>query len=228
MRRENTEPLANSKDADNTSYTVRPERVLTSLGIRPATPLDERYSVALHGLWEETKPAKVQREAVQAPAGDNRYSRLYDECMKHMPYRYPNPGMPRNREGSVGGSWRHVRDIANYNGSRLVYMDGINSVYDTVNFTQELQSKQEKQEHLRAFYQPSEAMSPPATSFAAAPKMDNLLKPTLPASSIMADPDIERKLLLQERFPTIRRGFYEYKPKVRKRTFFRQLSSWNH
>lgn len=44
---------------------------------------------------------------------------------------------------------------------------GINSVYDTVNFTQELQSKQEKQEHLRAFYQPSAAMSPPATSFAA-------------------------------------------------------------
>lgn len=65
-------------------------------------------------------------------------------------------------------------------------------------------------------------------ALSSAPKMDNLLKPTLPASSIMADPDIERKLLLQERFPTIRRGFYEYKPKVRKRTFFRQLSSWNH
>ena len=35
--------------------------------------------------------------------------------------------------------------------------------------------------------------------------------PGVPASSVTRDPDMQRKLKLQERYPTGRRGFYSYK-----------------
>lgn len=56
----------------------------------------------------------------------NRYQRL----SHNVAYRYPNPGAPREREGRIGGSWRHIKEVLGHGGSRVVFVDGLVRLYD--------------------------------------------------------------------------------------------------
>merc|ERR1711893_319887 len=60
---------------------------------------------------------------------DDYYSR-YMQLSQNVAYRYPDPGPPRQREGAIGGSWRHIKEVLGHGGSRVVFVDGLVSLYD--------------------------------------------------------------------------------------------------
>jgi len=39
-------------------------------------------------------------------------------------YRYPHPGVPKGREGCMGGTWRHTKEAIGYGPGRLMWIDG--------------------------------------------------------------------------------------------------------
>jgi len=44
------------------------------------------------------------------------------------------------RQGAIGGTWRHIKEVlGHHGGSRICFIDGLVSVYDTDKFTQALQ-----------------------------------------------------------------------------------------
>uniref|UniRef100_A0A2C9KFR0 Uncharacterized protein n=1 Tax=Biomphalaria glabrata TaxID=6526 RepID=A0A2C9KFR0_BIOGL len=60
--------------------------------------------------------------------------RSYSELASQIAYRYPNPGLPRAREGAMGGTWRHIKEVQAFTGSRLCFIDGLVSLYDQEDF----------------------------------------------------------------------------------------------
>ncbi|ESO97614.1 hypothetical protein LOTGIDRAFT_228247 [Lottia gigantea] len=62
----------------------------------------------------------------QNPTFDDKYSRAYTDLSKQIAYRHPNPGKARERQGRIGGSWRHIKEVLGHGGSRVVFVDGKN------------------------------------------------------------------------------------------------------
>ncbi|KAH9518702.1 hypothetical protein Btru_006006 [Bulinus truncatus] len=60
--------------------------------------------------------------------------KFYTDLASQIAYRYPNPGMPRAREGAIGGTWRHIREVQGYSGSRMCFIDGLVTLYDQDRF----------------------------------------------------------------------------------------------
>jgi len=136
------------------------------------------------------------------------YKRVYDHLTNQIAYRWPNPGSPRAREGCIGGTWRHIKEVLGHGGSRFVFVDGLVSVYDQQKFTEKLQAQLPYRPHIKPLYAPlkkGDALTAPRQSFPALPVLPGLP----PASSQLRDPDVGRKLGLQENFPTNRKGFYK-------------------
>jgi len=77
----------------------------------------------------------------KGPARDTSYEQLYRELISKRAYRFPNPGPPRKREGNVGASWRHIKEVPSYSGSKVYYVDGIVGLYDSTSLNQKLASR---------------------------------------------------------------------------------------
>lgn len=113
----------------------------------PQTLNGKRVPVRMaEGAWKKTKP---KTEDVGWPiAGDTlnaarqpnteEFNKSYVELMNRVAYRYPNPGAPRIRQGRVGGTWRHIKEVQSNNTDRVVYVDGLVRVYDTQKFNSHL------------------------------------------------------------------------------------------
>jgi len=71
---------------------------------------------------------------------NDKFEKSYSDLQHQIAYRYPNPGLPRIRQGAIGGTWRHIKEVlGHHGGSRICFIDGLVSVYDTDKFTQALQ-----------------------------------------------------------------------------------------
>nr|XP_022340246.1 uncharacterized protein LOC111134935 isoform X2 [Crassostrea virginica] len=81
---------------------------------------------------------KVSRDGVPVTMSDNNWHNLkkneqkehdlqfkkaFNNLTSKIAYRYPNPGNPRQRQGRIGGSWRHIKEVLGHGGSRVVYVD---------------------------------------------------------------------------------------------------------
>eukprot|EP00745_Piridium_sociabile_P016311 TRINITY_DN24211_c0_g1_i5.p2 TRINITY_DN24211_c0_g1~~TRINITY_DN24211_c0_g1_i5.p2 ORF type:complete len:130 (-),score=17.89 TRINITY_DN24211_c0_g1_i5:138-527(-) len=100
---------------------------------------------------------------------------------------------------------------------------GLVSVYDDQKFTQKLQEQLPYRPHIRPLYAPVKGESMAACpapgggpTAASAPTTRASLSsypilPHVPAASLARDPNVVRKLELQNRFPEQTRGFYSYR-----------------
>ncbi|XP_012942291.1 uncharacterized protein LOC106012803 [Aplysia californica] len=70
---------------------------------------------------------------------DQKFQRSYSDLAHQIAYRYPNPGLPRIRQGAIGGTWRHIKEVLGHHGSRVCFVDGLVSVYDSDKFSDALQ-----------------------------------------------------------------------------------------
>jgi len=70
---------------------------------------------------------------------NDKFQRSYTDLAHQIAYRYPNPGLPRIRQGAIGGTWRHIKEVLGHHGSRVCFVDGLVSVYDTDKFSEALQ-----------------------------------------------------------------------------------------
>lgn len=73
---------------------------------------------------------------------ESMFRRSYSDLAQQIAYRYPNPGMPKAREGAIGGTWRHVKEVLGHGGSRVCFIDGLVRIYDQEKFTEALQQPQ--------------------------------------------------------------------------------------
>lgn len=80
----------------------------------------------------------VETEALKENYEDT-FKRSYSDLAHQIAYRYPNPGLPRIRQGAIGGTWRHIKEVLGHHGSRVCFVDGLVSVYDTDKFSEALQ-----------------------------------------------------------------------------------------
>lgn len=94
---------------------------------------------------ENWKPAeRTTKEDV-----NSRFRDSYSHLTQQIAYRFPNPGLPRLRQGRIGGTWRHVKEVLGHSGSRVCYIDGLVSVYDDDQFNKELHTQSPYRPHLR-------------------------------------------------------------------------------
>ncbi|XP_074660791.1 uncharacterized protein LOC141913217 isoform X2 [Tubulanus polymorphus] len=86
------------------------------------------------GNWRKVPPLS----APYRPSTQEDYYRKYKELTQKKAYRYPNPGKPIVREGNIGGSWRHVKEVLGNKGYRVIYIDGVVRHYDHSKLNEEL------------------------------------------------------------------------------------------
>ncbi|XP_053393985.1 uncharacterized protein LOC123525269 isoform X2 [Mercenaria mercenaria] len=59
-------------------------------------------------------------------AGYDDFHKAFNQVSKQWPSAsYPDFGPPRLRHGRAGGSWRHVKEVLQAGGSRIVFVDGV-------------------------------------------------------------------------------------------------------
>jgi len=135
----------------------------------------------------------------QSKEHDMQFQKSYNKLTSKIAYRYPNPGMPRQRQGRIGGSWRHIKEVLGHGGSRVVYVDGLISVYDTENFNQTLNAQVPMMPHVRSQVAPDiPAPEPAKVQF----------PPVANQSSPYTDGDVARKMGLN--VSPKYKGFYRY------------------
>jgi len=94
------------------------------------------------GFKEMPSVETCDRQTTAQAADDynEKFEKSYSDLQHQIAYRYPNPGLPRIRQGAIGGTWRHIKEVlGHHGGSRICFIDGLVSVYDTDKFTQALQ-----------------------------------------------------------------------------------------
>ncbi|XP_076114776.1 uncharacterized protein LOC143082808 isoform X1 [Mytilus galloprovincialis] len=135
------------------------------------------------------------------------YNKTYADLTSKIAYRHPNPGVPRQRQGRIGGSWRHIKEVLGHGGSRVVYVDGLISVYDKENFNQHLNAQLPFRPHLKkTLYSPTRHDYTKQTYNPWEDCEGKVGK--LPPVSASHDPDLERKLNIQS--ANKYKGFYHY------------------
>lgn len=92
--------------------------------------------------WHNLKQSEQKEHDIQ-------FKKAFNNLTSKIAYRYPNPGNPRQRQGRIGGSWRHIKEVLGHGGSRVVYVDGLISVYDSENFNQALTSQVPMMPHIK-------------------------------------------------------------------------------
>ncbi|XP_045176348.2 uncharacterized protein LOC123536911 isoform X2 [Mercenaria mercenaria] len=98
------------------------------------------------GNWKQTTQ---ETKTTQKDDFNVRFRESYADLTNQIAYRFPNPGLPRLRQGSIGGSWRHIKEVLGHGGSRVCYVDGLVSVYDEEQFNQNLHAQSPYRPHLR-------------------------------------------------------------------------------
>lgn len=93
--------------------------------------------------WQQFKSAEQRKED-----SDTRFKKTYDDLTSKIAYRYPNPGAPRLRQGRIGGTWRHIKEVLGHGGSRVCYIDGLIRVYDDASFNTRLHTASSQRRHL--------------------------------------------------------------------------------
>lgn len=66
----------------------------------------------------------------QSHPQDEDYQQAYKSLMQKLAYRHPQTGLPSRREGRGGSGWRHLKENIGYGPGRLLWMDGVVSLYD--------------------------------------------------------------------------------------------------
>ncbi|XP_011435825.2 uncharacterized protein [Magallana gigas] len=66
--------------------------------------------------WHNLKQSEQKEHDIQ-------FKKAFNNLTSKIAYRYPNPGNPRQRQGRIGGSWRHIKEVLGHGGSRVVYVD---------------------------------------------------------------------------------------------------------
>ncbi|OWF54405.1 uncharacterized protein LOC110445154 isoform X1 [Mizuhopecten yessoensis] len=67
-------------------------------------------------------------------AGYDDFHKAFRAISKQWPNKsHPNFGPPRLRMGRAGGSWRHVKEVLQAGGARIVFVDGQRRNEDTIN-----------------------------------------------------------------------------------------------
>lgn len=73
-------------------------------------------------VLDETLPVHLR---YSSHCGYDDYHKAFRSIQdKHPELSFPHFGPPRLRHGRQGGSWRHVRNVLQGNGSRIVFVDG--------------------------------------------------------------------------------------------------------
>ncbi|XP_064635326.1 uncharacterized protein LOC135492676 isoform X2 [Lineus longissimus] len=96
------------------------------------------------GNWKYVRPATIgasldEKEALRRLVpNDDAYFQRYMELVDKKAYRYPDPGMQKQREGCLGGSWRHVKQVLGQGGNNLVFVDGLTRLYDHSELNEQL------------------------------------------------------------------------------------------
>lgn len=155
------------------------------------------------GHWHEAKQSGVL-PGIHKKDGDElnqKFKRSYTDLTSKIAYRYPNPGLPRLRQGRIGGSWRHIKEVLGHGGSRVVYVDGLVGVYDEENFNQTLNTEGPYRPHLRRMlYSPNRGFLQP--------QQPNVGQPAVEELPMMSVNEKARKLAIQS--PNKHKGVYAY------------------
>ena len=154
--------------------------------------------------------ADTNYKNVQNDEHDVLYNKTYADLTSKIAYRHPNPGVPRQRQGRIGGSWRHIKEVLGHGGSRVVYVDGLISVYDQENFNQHLNAQLPFRPHLKkTLYAPTRHdYTKQVINSTYNPWEDSEGKVGRLPPVAASDPDLQRKLNIQNS-PKYK-GFYHY------------------
>merc|ERR1712227_925530 len=72
----------------------------------------------------------VPRAVMPSERRSDEFYKRYNQLSAKVAYQYPDPGTPRERQGRIGGSWRHIKEVLGHGGSRVVFVDGLVRLYD--------------------------------------------------------------------------------------------------
>lgn len=72
----------------------------------------------------------VPRAVMPSERRSDEFYRRYNQLSAKVAYQYPDPGVPRERQGRIGGSWRHIKEVLGHGGTRVVFVDGLVRLYD--------------------------------------------------------------------------------------------------
>lgn len=134
-----------------------------------------------------------------------RFRDSYHDLTSQIAYRFPNPGLPRLRQGRIGGSWRHIKEVLGHGGSRVCYVDGLVAVYDEENFNQELQAQSPYRPHLRRqLYSANRGFDVEA----ARQGRQGFQNPAVEELPMISQNERDRKLAIQS--PNKHKGVYAY------------------
>ncbi|XP_041367551.1 uncharacterized protein LOC121382114 isoform X2 [Gigantopelta aegis] len=96
--------------------------------------------------WHQDRVADAAKPLGQRSVDE--FNKAYCNLTKQIAYIHPNPGPPRCREGRIGGTWRHIKEVLGHSGSRVVFVDGLVSIYDSENFNNALHDEGPYRPHL--------------------------------------------------------------------------------
>lgn len=84
---------------------------------------DQNITTARKAAVDENIPVHLR---YSDSAGYDDFHRAYQQLSKQWPNQsFPEFGPPRLRHGRAGGSWRHVKEVLQAGGSRIVFVDGV-------------------------------------------------------------------------------------------------------
>lgn len=134
-----------------------------------------------------------------------RFKESYHDLTQQIAYRFPNPGLPRLRQGRIGGSWRHIKEVLGHGGSRVCYVDGLVAIYDEEQFNQDLQARSPYRPHLRRkLYSPNRGFDHEAARQGR--EREGILFPAVEELPMMSANERARKLAIQS--PNKHKGVY--------------------
>jgi len=154
------------------------------------------YSGAQGFTQVPTMESPAHQTSAQANEDFNtKFRRSYSDLAHQIAYRYPNPGLPRIRQGCMGGTWRHIKEVLGHSGSQVCFVDGLVSVYDSDKFNEALQpSLPYKGKLVHPPYAPTKTEFASSRQRVCLPRLDD---------------DINRKLKLN--VSPSHRGHYQFK-----------------
>ncbi|XP_060560639.1 uncharacterized protein LOC132720500 isoform X5 [Ruditapes philippinarum] len=160
------------------------------------------------GNWKHTPrdtdmPANTQKDDYNV-----RFRESYADLTNQIAYRFPNPGLPRLRQGRIGGSWRHIKEVLGHAGSRVCYVDGLVSVYDEEQFNQNLHAQSPYRPHLRRQLYSANRGFDFETARQGREAAQGVQLPAVEELPMMSSNERARKLAIQN--PTKHKAVYSY------------------
>lgn len=106
-------PTRNLRSAEG----FEPARYMDSFDQQPAGISAQQASI------DENVPVHLRYSEGQ---GHDDFHKAFNQISKHHPSKsFPDFGPPRLRHGRAGGSWRHVKEVLQAGGHRIVFVDGV-------------------------------------------------------------------------------------------------------